>query len=242
MKITYIGHSGFCVETKEYACIFDYYEGEIPEIAVEKSIYYFVSHKHEDHYNPSIFETSVGRENVTYILPTDMKMNEKYLSRKNIPEQAWRRIIYIKKNDELQVDGLRIHTLRSTDAGVAYIVEFSESGTKKRIYHAGDLNWWSWRGESKSEGDKMKQDYLHEIDQIKGETFDVAFVVLDPRQEDRYDWGFHAFMERTNPKQVVPMHCFEDYTIIDRLLGEEKAKYYVDRVVKIKQRGEQWEV
>ena len=49
MRITYIDHSGFLVETGTANFIFDYYKGEIPPLDVEIPLVVFASHKHPDH-------------------------------------------------------------------------------------------------------------------------------------------------------------------------------------------------
>lgn len=36
LKITFIYHSGFAVETPDCTLLFDYYRGDIPEFAAEK--------------------------------------------------------------------------------------------------------------------------------------------------------------------------------------------------------------
>ena len=38
MKITYINHSGFLLETRECYYIFDYYKGELPNLDKEKEV------------------------------------------------------------------------------------------------------------------------------------------------------------------------------------------------------------
>ena len=38
MKITYINHSGFLIETRDCYYIFDYYKGELPHLNKEKEI------------------------------------------------------------------------------------------------------------------------------------------------------------------------------------------------------------
>ena len=35
MKITYINHSGFLIETRDCYYIFDYYRGELPHLATK---------------------------------------------------------------------------------------------------------------------------------------------------------------------------------------------------------------
>lgn len=53
MKITYLFHSGFLVETAECYYLFDYCKGLLPFLHSEKPIFVFVSHGHEDHYAPA---------------------------------------------------------------------------------------------------------------------------------------------------------------------------------------------
>ena len=38
MKITYINHSGFLLETRDCYYIFDYYKGELPNLDKEKEV------------------------------------------------------------------------------------------------------------------------------------------------------------------------------------------------------------
>ena len=54
MKITYIHHSSFLVEMEQIALLFDYFEGEIPEIRQDQLLIVFASHRHGDHFSPGI--------------------------------------------------------------------------------------------------------------------------------------------------------------------------------------------
>lgn len=38
MKITYINHSGFLIETKDCYYIFDYYQGDLPTLDKSKAV------------------------------------------------------------------------------------------------------------------------------------------------------------------------------------------------------------
>lgn len=61
MKITYLHHSGFSVETETKVLLFDYYtEGGRkayfdPAAYPDKAVFVFVSHAHEDHYDRRFF-------------------------------------------------------------------------------------------------------------------------------------------------------------------------------------------
>ena len=69
MNVTYIDHSGFFLETEQASFLFDYYKGEIPPINKDKPLLVFVSHGHEDHYNPAVFELVHKYPSVQYIIP-----------------------------------------------------------------------------------------------------------------------------------------------------------------------------
>ena len=72
MKVTYIGHSGFLIESGSCCCLFDYYQGEIPSLPEDKPLYIFVSHRHQDHFNPEIFQIA-GPKEIHYILSQDTR-------------------------------------------------------------------------------------------------------------------------------------------------------------------------
>ena len=52
MQITYIGHSGFFVRTREMCYLFDYEKGRLPQPEPGECIVMLASHAHPDHYNP----------------------------------------------------------------------------------------------------------------------------------------------------------------------------------------------
>ena len=136
MNITYIGHSGFLAEFSHCCCLFDYYEGKIPELDKDKPLFIFVSHRHQDHFNPEIFRIAGPRE-IHYILSSDTK---RYM-RDRLDLTG---LHFMKAEETLSLTwgeegcALSVKTLRSTDCGVAFLVHTEG----KDIYHAGDLNWW----------------------------------------------------------------------------------------------------
>ncbi|MFR6562238.1 MAG: hypothetical protein ACLUR5_09860 [Eubacterium ventriosum] len=75
---------------------------------------------------------------------------------------------------------LKISTFRSTDEGVAFLLEYDN----KVYYHAGDLNCWDWKEEPKSYRNNMIQLYIREIQKMDNLKIDVAFVPLDPKLEE----------------------------------------------------------
>lgn len=227
MKITYLEHSGFTIEHEDVVMIFDYYKGRLPDIPAEKKVYVFASHGHYDHFKRKIFRWSDAYENVKYILSSD------------ITDRGPKgRTIYLEPRKEIELDGMKIRTLRSTDEGVAFFVRFKEM----TIFHAGDLNWWHWEEETESYNEQMRQDYQREIDKLKDIVIDIAFVPLDPRQENQYAWGMDYFMKHTHTKYVFPMHMWGDYEVYDRLMENPEAEPYKERVIEVKEPGQVFEV
>ncbi len=79
MKITYIYHSGFLVETKECYYLFDYYKGSLPSLDENKQILVFASHSHRDHYNKEVFSLlkNMGIKHVTAVLAKDISPKDR---------------------------------------------------------------------------------------------------------------------------------------------------------------------
>lgn len=227
MKITYMNHSGFVLELENAVLVFDYYRGELPPLPKEKSIYVFSSHAHPDHFQKKIFTWASTYHSITYILSDDIKADG----------QA-ERIIYAGPRQEFQVDGLCISTLRSTDAGIAFLVR----AEGKTIYHAGDLNWWHWEEEGPAYNKMMQRNYQHEIGKLEGEDIDVAFVPLDPRQEEQYYWGLDYLMKHTHTNCVFPMHMWDRYDVYERLMENEAAAGYKAKVMHITEDGQTFEI
>ncbi|MGN0159221.1 MAG: MBL fold metallo-hydrolase [Brotaphodocola sp.] len=227
MKITYIGHSGFLAELEQSVLLFDYYEGEIPEISNKKKLYVFASHRHGDHFNPEIFRLAEGREQIQFLLSRD-------IWRSRVPEPLQEKTVQLKPCAWWSDGSLEVRTLRSTDEGVAFLVK----AEGKTIYHAGDLNDWRWEGEPEEWNSRMKKHFHKYIEVLRGVRIDAAFIPLDPRQEKHYTLGMDYFLELADAKCVYPMHCWEDYGIIDLWLAEHPDSPYRERIVKIKERGQ----
>ena len=142
MKITYIHHSSFCVELEKNILLFDYFEGNLPDFDKNEKLYVFVSHNHSDHFSPVVFDSRANYKNIKYILSDDIKVKKE------------EDIYFVKENETVYLDEMKIETLKSTDLGVAFIITVEG----KTIYHAGDLNWWHWEGEIDSENKKIGKD------------------------------------------------------------------------------------
>lgn len=211
MKITYIHHSGFLVETERCYYLFDYEKGSLPKMDATKQIFVLSSHGHHDHYNAEIFSVlnNYGMQNISAILSDDIEPPE------NLD------VLQVAAGNEYHLSlGQTLTTFESTDVGVAFLIE--DKG--EIIYHAGDLNDWVWEEESDSYNEQMTKDYRKQIkllsEKLNGREIDVAFVVLDPRQEKDYDKGMCYFLEHIFVKEVYPMHYWGKPDIMEVFLKE----------------------
>ena len=211
MRIMYIHHSSFLVETDICYYLFDYEKGCLPKMDVTKPVFVLSSHGHDDHYNPEIFFmlNAAGMQTVSAILSDDIE------APKNVD------VLQVSPGKEYELClGQKLTTFQSTDVGVAFLIE--DQG--ELIYHAGDLNDWVWEEESISYNEQMTIDYRKQIDLLSGKLnqreINAAFVVLDPRQEKDYDRGLCYFLEHIPVKKVYPMHYWGQPDIIETFLKE----------------------
>ena len=211
MNVTYIHHSCFLVETGRCYYLFDYEKGPLPEMDAAKPIFVLSSHGHADHYNPEIFSllTASGMQNIQAILSDDIEVPANIDTLQVSPGKE-----YVLGPQQ------KLTTFQSTDLGVAFLLEDQQ----KLIYHAGDLNDWVWDEESDSYNEQMTINYRKQInllsETLNHREIDLAFVVLDPRQEKDYDRGMCYFLENIPVKQVYPMHYWGKPDIIETFLKD----------------------
>lgn len=237
MKVTYLYHSGFLVELETCVLLFDYYRGTLPLWDKGKPVYVFVSHKHKDHFNMKIFGLAERYGHIHFFLGSDIRLSDKYLERNGIPASVKRYMTNAGKNETLEYNGdLTVRTLRSTDAGVAFLVQ----AQGHLFYHAGDLNWWHWEGEPAPFNENMERDYKKEMDAIRGLSFDAAFVPLDPRLGEAYGWGMDYFLTQAQAAHVFPMHMWEEYDIIGRYKKTPMGKKYGECIADIREAGQEF--
>lgn len=238
MKITFIHHSSFLVELKTAALLFDYTEGDIPEIGEDKPLLIFASHRHGDHYSDKILEIRKQCAGIRYILSDD-------IPKKNMTEEQIKNIIFMgpgeSKDIPLKADGTskaRVIAYDSTDEGVAFIIKIED----KVIYHGGDLNNWRWEGEPEDWNETMAKRYLSEVDKLSDHAIDVAFLPLDPRQDKAFCLGFDEFMRKVSVSHAFPMHCWGDFSVIKKLKNMECSDPYKSKIVEIQKDGDFFEI
>ena len=224
MKITYIHHSSFLVELKQLSLLFDYFQGDV-KLPEGKPAVIFASHRHGDHFSPVIFDFAKECQDVYYVLSDD-------IWERRTPSGLRERILFAGPGQEFSLpwlSGISVRTFKSTDEGVAFLIRSPEGV----IYHAGDLNNWQWEGEPKDWNRNMEVNYRRQLEAMKNEKIDVAFVPLDPRQGKDFYRGMDDFMKMVGAARVFPMHCWDDFTVISRLKAMEESKDYRDRIMEI---------
>ena len=234
MHVTFLYHSAFLVELNSCSLLFDWHGGQPPSINREKPLYVFSSHHHGDHYSPEIFSI-FGMENTWYILGSCIHLSARRKAALAIDDSH---VFRLGGGRSLALNGLRITTLTSTDAGVAFLVEADQ----KTIYHAGDLHWWHWEGEPGNWNRDMERDFKREIEKLKGKPIDAAFLVLDPRQEGDYTLGFDWTMRTLSIQHAFPMHSWEEFSLIKRFKNEPCALPYRDRIEEIYFNGQSFDL
>lgn len=237
MEVTYIEHSGFFLETESASFLFDYYQGEIPKIDTDKPLLVFVSHGHADHYNPAIFDLVRKHSAVQFVIPKGTQIKKYVLQYEEQGIDLSPHLMLVKKNETIEIllsnqKSLKLTTLKSTDIGVAYLLEYEG----KTFYHAGDLNLWLWEEEGQQFNENMTRKYFIQLEKLKGKDIDIAFVPLDPRQGKDAFAGMESFLAYTNTKRVFPMHMWEQYDVITKFL--QKHPEYEQCVMKIEYQGE----
>ena len=198
MKIDYLGHSGFLVETEKAVLLFDYYRGDISLVrqkSRDKPLYVFASHVHADHFDPKIFSLADASRTTKYLLSFDVRGDPA------IPKEC--DVRFLDADRTYRIEGLgTVRTLFSTDEGVAFLITTAH----ETLFHAGDLNWWDWPGEDPEWLSEQETVFKREIRKLAGIPIDAAFVVLDDRLEENFAKGMEFFLSACSAKYVLPMH------------------------------------
>ncbi len=209
MKVTYLDHSGFAVETESVILVFDYYRDPSHSLTgilqgnKDLPVIFFVSHHHPDHFNRDIFNMAQDHKRV-YVLSDDI------FSRLVHDDLA---VAWMRAGDSQTglPGGVSVRAFGSTDVGVSYLVTTAEGHT---LFHAGDLNYWHWQDESSEKEVKeaynkyvvVVQDILRVVNSV-----DVLFFPVDPRLGTDYGSGARLFLENVQVRYFFPMHFFGDW-------------------------------
>lgn len=215
MKLTYIFHSSFALETDQCLIIFDYWLDPseiIPQLLTSpKPLYVLSSHFHEDHFNREIFKWREYHTDITYILSKDILRH-----RRAQKEEA---DVWMGKGANWHDDNITITATGSNDSGVSWVIETEG----KYIFHAGDLNSWYARflsepaaipttviNEDNKEINPIQEEkrFLGELKDILkiSNHFNLVMFPIDSRVGNGYTLGARQFIDRFKVGMFVPMH------------------------------------
>ncbi|MBQ8699154.1 MAG: MBL fold metallo-hydrolase [Schwartzia sp.] len=199
VRITYLLNSGFVVEggTDRWALVFDAYRdvrGDVERVlASARSVYFFVSHAHFDHFSPAI--ARYGKAS-GFFLSEDIRA---LAEAGRFPAD---KTVWLGKYDGWEGEGLRVESFDSTDEGTSFLVELDGW----RIFHAGDFNWWHWKNDPPDAIGFARNGFFKQMKRLDGRAFDLAFFPADGRLEEARDWGAKEFCRRTGTGALVTMH------------------------------------
>ncbi|MCI9607659.1 MAG: MBL fold metallo-hydrolase [Muribaculaceae bacterium] len=203
-KVTYLDHSGFAVQLPDVLLVFDYFRDpshalhKILEANPQLPVVFFVSHKHEDHFNTGIYEMAQNHRRV-YVMSND------------VPAQAIPSTLEVagmSAGDRIEglPGGVSVKAYPSTDSGVSFLVETPEG---EKIFHAGDLNEWHWKDESKpAEVKHAEVEFTKALNRIssENESVNIAMFPVDPRLGSDFGSGALAFLKAVKTAHFFPMH------------------------------------
>jgi L-ascorbate metabolism protein UlaG (beta-lactamase superfamily) len=196
--IWYLGHCGFAVRTARHLLIFDYQErrdgpqprtragapgldtGWVDPAAIARDrVRVFVSHSHEDHFDPVIFSWRKTAPDIAY-----------YFGWQAAGDPANHYLVGPRAT--YAGDGLEMFTINSHHSGVPEVA-FLVKVDGLAIYHNGDY----------------RMDYQADFPYLQKHAVrvDLAFVLGVSDETIQYGQQNRALFERFKPGAVFPMHA-----------------------------------
>ena len=198
IDITYLLNSGFLVRLGRTALIFDDYmdDAKVVEQALPScdEVYIFVSHAHFDHFDSHILQ--YANRTTRYFFSQELHHTKRA---KAFPQE---KVVYLPNYSSWQDEAVQVQTFSSTDTGTSFLVK--KAGWC--IFHAGDFNWWHWKGDTEKNIHLAKNGFMKQMKRLDGLEADLAFFPVDGRLEEFADLGAREFCRRTQTKALVTMH------------------------------------
>ena len=141
-------------------------------------------------------------ERINNVEPTEGQI----ISEERLTEELVQQVFSLhsmKVGDTVKADNLTVTMFGSTDAGGSFLVD---TGTH-RIFHAGDLNWWHWSGDTPENIAEAKALKEKEFAPLLGLSVDIMMFPVDARLEVAREWGALEVLGMMNTKLFIPMHA-----------------------------------
>ena len=147
-------------------------------------------------------KTRLVLERINNECPTD----DQTLSEESLTEELVQQVFSLhsmKVGDTVESDNLTVTMFGSTDEGGSFLVD---TGVH-RIFHAGDLNWWHWSGDTPENIAEAKALKEKEFTPLTGLSVDIMMFPVDARLEVAREWGALEVLGMMNTKLFIPMHA-----------------------------------
>ncbi len=196
--VWYLGHSGWAVKTQNHLLIFDYWKRDAapdepaltngtinPMELRDLDVTVFVSHAHNDHYTPAIFDWRKSVPKITYIMGFKPENAEGYA--------------LLPNREKKEINGLEIIPIESNDSGQGYFVKVDGV----TIFHPGDH---ANRQRDFSGPFKKEIDFLADL----GLKADIVFAPVSGcgfGDIVAVKKGVYYVIDRLAARSVFPMHA-----------------------------------
>ena len=198
MKLTYLLNSGFAAELGDTLLVFDDYRDPAGAVRAAlpavREVYFFASHAHFDHFDAHILD--YAPQTNRYFFSEEIRPLQ---SAGGFPEG---KVTYLNTYDSYADEGIKVTSFDSTDTGTSFLIE--KDGI--RIFHAGDFNWWHWKGDTEQNIKFARNGFMKQMKKLDGLEADLAFFPVDGRLGEFWDIGAREFCARTNVRALVTMH------------------------------------
>lgn len=215
MRVTFLAHDGFFIELDQVCLLFDWWKGVLPPLP-DKPLLVFVSHRHEDHFNPAVFALADRKADIQFLLGNDFHLTPHNLTKWQLSPETAAKCRRCGKHDTFApLPGVTVETFPSTDEGVAWMVTVNGQS----IFHAGDLNWWHWAEEDLAWNRNMEANFKRYTEPLRGRRVDLAMLPLDSRLKMDGYLGPNYFLNLMEVRRFLPMHQWEDFAFTDEFLS-----------------------
>ena len=215
--VWYLGHSGWAVKTRSHLLVFDYWKNSalpdepglangciVPAEIKNQAVTVFISHNHNDHYTPGVFDWIKEIKNVTYVA--------------GFKPDGKDGCDLLPAHEKKALNGLEIIPIESNDSGQGYFVKVDGV----TIYHPGDH---ANRQRDFSGPFKKEIDYLAD----QGLKADIAFAPVSGcgfGDIVAVKKGAYYTMDRLAARAVFPMHAGGNESRYRDFAKEAKAAGY----------------
>ena len=210
---TYLGHSSFVLFYPQATMVFDWYKGKLPSLPKDLPLYIFISHIHEDHFNPEIFKTAQKHGNAEIFLGYDGKDAALNTLIAGLKPQIREKLHVMDGNQSLYSADreMLVETMPSTDLGVAFLIRHAG----KTIFHSGDLALW---GSTMNPG--FGRAFEGDVMPLTGQPIDYGILCMDSRYPENAERTIRSYMNTARFRLWSPMHFWDNYGFVDTYLAD----------------------